>query len=462
MSSNPVSGFTGISTFAPDLQNAFNRAIAIASLPIQQLTSAKARFDGQAAELGQLGNLFTNLQTAIQSLASSGSGSNALAATVSDPSVLQAHVASGALAGTYTIQVLDPGSFSTALSNQGTSPVTDPSSQSISSNTSLTLSVGGTNYTIQPSSQTLNALAQSINASGAPVQATVINLGSPGTPDYRLALQSTSLGNVAIQLNDGSDLLSSVTTGTNAAYTLNGQPPGVNGQPSTGISSNSRTVTIGPGLTVNLQAVGTTDVTVAASSTALSNSLTSFVNAYNAITAELQKNRGQAGGALTGDSSLITLQESLRQLVNYSGSSGTFTSLTQLGVEFTQQGTLTFNASAVSSLSPDQVNQALSFLGDPLSSGFLKAATDNLNALMDPISGLLPSELQSVEQQSQNEAQAISDAQDRVNLLQTRLQAQLAAADALIATLQQQTQFIQGLFNIPKLNSNGTVGNNNG
>lgn len=455
MSTNPVSSFSGISTFAPDLQKAFDRAVAIASLPIQQLSSAKARFDGQAAELGQLGNLFTNLQTAIQSLASSGSGTNSLAATVSSPSVLQAHLASGALAGTYTIQVLDPGSTSSALSNAGTT-VTDPSSQSISSSSSFTLSVGGTNYTIQPSSQSLNALAQSINASGAPVQATVINLGSPGTPDYRLALQSTNLGNVSLQLNDGtSDLLSSVTTGSNASYTVNGQPAG-------GISSNSRTVTIGPGLTVNLQAAGTTDVTVAASSTALSNSLTSFVNAYNAITAELQKNRGQAGGALTGDSTLITLQESLRQLVNYSGSSGAFTSLTQLGVEFTQQGTLTFNSSVVSNLSPDQVNQALSFLGDPLSSGFLKSASDNLNALLDPISGLLPGQLQSVEQQSQHEAQAISDAQDRVTLLQTRLQAQLAAADALIATLQQQTQFIQGLFNIPKLNSNGTVGNNNG
>ncbi|HYL76451.1 MAG TPA: flagellar filament capping protein FliD [Bryobacteraceae bacterium] len=456
MSSSPVSGFTGISTFAPDLQNAFNRAVAIASLPIQQLTSAKNRFDGQAAELGQLGNLFTSLQTAIQSLASSGSGSNALAAAVSDPSVLQAHLTAGALAGTYTIQVLDPGSTSSALSNPGSSPVTDPSSQNISSSSTFTLSVGGTDYNIQPASQTLNALAQSINASGAPIQATVINLGSPGQPDYRLALQSTNLGNVSIQLNDGSsDLLSSVTTGTNASYTVNGQPSG-------GISSNSRTVTIGPGLTVNLQAAGTTDVTVAPSSTALSNSLTSFVNAYDAIVAELQKNRGQAGGALTGDSTLITLQESLRQLVNYSGPSGSFTSLTQLGIEFTQQGTLTFNSSVVSNLSPDQVNQALSFLGDPLSSGFLKSATDNLNALMDPISGLLPGELQSVEQQSQHEAQAISDAQDRVNLLQTRLQAQLAAADALIATLQQQTQFIQGLFNIPKLNSNGTVGNNNG
>ena len=455
MSTSPVTGFTGISTFAGDLQQAFNRAVAIASLPIQQLTNAKNQFDSQAAELGQFGTLFTNLQTAVQAL-SSGSGSNALAANVSDSSVLQANVAAGALAGTYTIQVLDPGSFSSALSNLGSSTITDPSSQSISSSTSFTLSAGGTNYTIQPASQSLNSLAQAINASGAPVQATVINLGSPSSPDYRLAIQATNLGNVSIQLNDGtSDLLGSVATGTNGSYTVNGQPPG-------GITTNSRTVTIGPGLTANLLAAGTSTITVGGSTSALSSGLTSFVNAFNAIVTEVGKNRGQAGGALSGDSILQTLQGVLRQVINYTAPGGSFTSLTQLGVEFTQQGTLTFNSSALSSLSSDQVNQALNFLGVAQSGGFLKSASDALNSLTDPVNGILTGELQNVEAQSQQEAQQISDATDRVNQLQTRLQAQLAAADALIATLQQQSQFIDGLFNIPKLNSNGTVGNSNG
>ena len=455
MSTSPVTGFQGISTFAGDLQQAFNRAVAIASLPIQQLTNAKNRFDGQAAELGQFGTLFTNLENAVQALSSSG-GSNSLAATVSDPSVLQANAGAGALTGTYTIQVLDPGSFSSSLSNAGSPVVTDPSSQSISSSTSFTLTVGGTNYTIHPSSQSLNNLAQAINASGAPVQATVINLGSPSAPDYRLAIQATNLGNVAIQLNDGTNnLLNSVATGTNGSYTVNGQPPG-------GISTDSRSVTIGPGLTVNLLAAGTSTVTVAGSPTGISNALTSFVNAFNAIVAEIGKNRGQAGGELAGDSVLQTMQSVLRQVINYTAPSGNITSLTQLGVEFTQQGTLTFNQSTLTSLPPDQISQALSFFGDANSGGFLQSATNSLNNLTDPVSGLLTGDLQSVEEQSQHEAQAISDATDRLNQLQTNLQAQLAAADALIATLQQQTQFIDGLFNIPKLNSNGTVGNNNG
>jgi flagellar hook-associated protein 2 len=445
--------FSGISTFSQDLQSALTRAVAIASLPIQQLTADKARFDAQATELGTIGNLFTNLQSALQSL-SSGSGSSALAVTTSNNSVLQANLTGSAFPGTYSIQVLDPGSNSNALSGANPTAVADPSSQSISQSTNFTLTVGTATYTIQPGTQSLNALAQSINASGAPVQATIVNLGSPSQPDYRLAIQSTNLGNVPLQLNDGtSDLLAATTTGSNALYTVNGQPSG-------GISSNSRTVTIAPGLNVTLQAVGTTDVTVAQSTTAISSALAGFAHAYNAVVAEIDNNRGQTGGPLSGDSSLIGMQESLRRLVNFTGTSGGITSLTQLGLEFTQQGILTFDPSKLNGLSQADVGQALSFLGDPLSGGFLKAANDNLNGLVDPIGGLVTGELQSLEKQSQQEAKAIADAQDRVNLLQTNLTAQMAAADALIATLQQQTQFISGLLNIPKLNANGTLSTN--
>ena len=90
----------------------------------------------------------------------------------------------------------------------------------------------------------------------------MVNLGSPEQPDYRLIIQSTALSDITIQLNDGAnnsgtDLMSSLTTGGNASYTVNGQPPG-------GISSDSKTVTIAPGLNVTLQSAGTSNVTVRA------------------------------------------------------------------------------------------------------------------------------------------------------------------------------------------------------
>ncbi len=49
------------------------------------------------------------------------------------------------------------------------------------------------------------------------MQAVVVNLGSPEAPNYQLSLQSTTLGDVALQLNDGTNnLLSPLNTGADA------------------------------------------------------------------------------------------------------------------------------------------------------------------------------------------------------------------------------------------------------
>ena len=448
---SPTGTLTGSSTFGPDLQNALNRALAIAALPIQQMTADQQTINNQASELSTITGLFTTLQSSLQTLAS-GSGSNVLAASVSDSTVVQASITGTVLQGSYTIQVLDPGSSSSALSNAGSTPVTDPSTQNISSSSSFTLTVGTNTTTITPASQSLNALAAAINSSGAGVQATVINLGSPTAPDYRLAVQNNNLGTDTVQLNDGTnDLLTTTATGTSASYTVNGQPSG-------GISTNSRTVTVAPGLDVSLEQAGTATVTVSGNTSSIANSLNSFVTSYNAVVAELGKQHGQNAGPLAGDSTVLEMENALRQLGNYSGSSGSINSLTQLGLEFTKTGTLTFNSSTLSGLTSQQLTDAIAFLGDPNTGGYLQFATNTLNGLLDPTTGVLSNEQQALQDQSTREGQAITEAQDRLTQLQTNLTAQMAAADALITTLQNQTQFIDGLFQIPTLNANGTVG----
>ncbi len=110
-----------------------------------------------------------------------------------------------------------PGAPTTTLSNNGLLTVSDPSSTSISTSGSYTLTVGTSTFTITPSANNLSALAQAINTAGDGVSATIINIGSPTSPDYRLSLQASALGNETIQLNDGTqNLLSNLTTGSPA------------------------------------------------------------------------------------------------------------------------------------------------------------------------------------------------------------------------------------------------------
>ena len=284
------------------------------------------------------------------------------------------------------------------------------------------------------------------------MQAVVVNLGSPSAADYRLVLQGTGLGDNAIQLNDGTnDLLTSLSTGSNATYTVNGQPPG-------GISTSSSTVTIAPGLNVTLQKAGIANVTVAANLKSVSAGLAAFVTAYNSAVAELQKNRGSSGGALTGNSIVTSMQQALRAIVNFTGSSGSVTSLTQLGVQFTRQGTLTLDSTAVDSLSTSQVTDALSFLGDPNASGLLQFAKNTLNSIVDPTEGSIASQAQAFQDQNVRDQNQIAAAQARIAQFQTNMLAQMAKADALIATLQQKNTFLQGLFQFNTSN-NPNAGN---
>lgn len=433
----PQSSTTGSSTFAADLEASVTRALEIASLPMQALQGDQATISSQTTELGTLGNLFSSLQSAVQAIGS-GTGNSALQATVAEQSVLSASITGSASSGTYTVDVLDPGSSSSAISNSST-PVTDPTTEDISGSSTFTLTVGTSTYNISASN--LNDLATAINSSGAPVQAVVVNLGSPESPNYQLSLQATGLGAVNLQLNDGTNnLLTTLNTGADGSYTVDGQPPG-------GITTDSSTVTLAPGLTANLEAAGTTTVTVSSSLSSVSSELSSFVTAYNAVVSELGKNFGQNGGALVGDSSVLEMQQVMNQMVGYVGSgSGSITSLAQLGVEFTQQGTLTFDSSAIGEMSQSQISNALTFLGNVNSGGFLQYANNMLNGITDPATGVISSETQTLDTQSQTDQTRITNDQAQLTLMQTNLDNQISQANALIATLQNQTTFLEGLF----------------
>ena len=432
-------GFTGLSNYASDLQNAMNRSIALASLPLQELQDEQSTLTSQSTALSSLNTTFTALQSAVTSLDSA--GQNLQSSSVSDQTVLSASLGTDAQSGTYTIEVTDPGSSSIALSNSAT-PVTDPTTQNISSASSFTLTVNGVvQPPITPAANNLDSLAAAINAANDGVQATIVNVGPPSAPNYQLALQSTQLGNISIQLNDGStNLMASLTTGSPAQYQ-------VNGAPATPISSTTDTVTVAPGVTATLLQAGTSTITVSASASAIRNAISSFATAYNSAVDALSQNRGQNAGALSGDGVITSLTMSMNQLANYSGSgAGTFNSLEDLGLGFDTNGHLTFDPTALSNLSASQLNDLTSFLGSSTTGGFLQFATNLMNGIEDPNSGLLPTAISSTANEITNENQLITDQQTQISQLQTSLQAQMSAADSTIAQLESENSYFTTLF----------------
>src|SRR5207248_43411 len=108
-------------------------------------------------------------------------------------------------------------------------------------------------------------------------------------------------------------------------------------------SSNTRTVTVSQGVTVNLLGAGSADLTVTRSSTALSSALASFADSYNAVVAELSKQHGQSAGALQGQSIVSALSQSLSGLATYTSDTGGVANLHDLGLDLGSDGKLAFN-----------------------------------------------------------------------------------------------------------------------
>ena len=440
-SSSSSTAFTGQSAFSSDLQQVITRAVQIASLPITQLQNQESTLTNQQSELQTLGTQFAALKSALDSLNSS-SGSNSLAATVDNQSVASATANSSALPGTYSVTIASIGSQTNTLSSAGSNTITDPSSGNISNSSSYTLTVDGTTYNIAPSGTSLNSLVQAINSSGANVQATVVNIGGLAAPDYRLSVQSTHYAPDTIQLNDGThNLLTSLgAPGSYVTYQINGQP-------ATPINSTSRSLPVSTGLTVNAIAAGTANVTVAQDSTKTDSAVTAFVSAYNAVVDELTKNRGQGGGALAGQSIVSSLQSALQNLVNYtSSSSGTIHSIADLGLTFDQNGHLQLDSSVLDQALSSSATDVTNFLGSETTGGFLQAASNILTGVTDSSNGLISQETTSIGTSIQNITTKIGTDQDQVKQLQTNLTQQMAAADATISALEQQSTQITNLF----------------
>ncbi|MGA3097289.1 MAG: flagellar filament capping protein FliD [Bryobacteraceae bacterium] len=450
--------FTGVSTYASDLQQVITRAVNIASMPLQLMQSQQQELTDEGTALDGLNSQFSSLQTAVQNL-DTALGPSSYTATSSDPTAVSASAAAGAMDGTYSITVNDPGSSAAVVSSSSLPVVTDPSSSSISSATAFTLTVGSKTFSIQPADTSLIGLATAINEASAGVQASIVNAGGSSSPNYLLVLQATSLGPTSIDLTEGppgqtppgADLIDStpLNAGTDASYTIGGL--------NQTIQTTSSSVTLAPGLTINLLQKTTAPVTVTVSQSmdSVSSALSSFVSAYNSTVTALDQQVGQSGGALAGQSIVQSLFGSLRQITQYSSTSGAIASLAQMGVTLDDQGQMSFDASIFNSQSTEAIQ---GFLGGLTTGGFLEAANNALTSVEDSTSGTLTTAISSNTTEVNNENTLITAEQQKITTLQNNLTQQMAAADTLLASLQSQATEMNDLFT-NMMNEN--VSNNN-
>jgi flagellar hook-associated protein 2 len=451
--------FTGASRYAADFQGVIDRALKIAALPLNQMQSESARMQSDSAALSSLDAMMVSLESAIVGLGSA-LGVSSYSATSSDSSILTASLSTGVQEGSYRVTVQDFGAYAVAVSADPPVPedppdpyglvrVTDPATANLSAASNYSLTIGG-QAPISLTATTLSGLAQEIQSkAGDQVTATVVNIGSPdGLPNYKLSVQGRTLAPLTfalagIRADDSQFAVFPAIqqeAGKAVSYSVNGAPAA---------SASSRSITVATGVTLTLnKADPNTDVSISVtrSPASVKAALSGFIAAYNAAVDELGKHIGSNGGALTGDSLIRTFSSSLASLAKWDSGSGSIASLTSLGVDLGQDGKLKLNETAFATATKNGMDGASGFLGASATAGFLKLATDTLDSILSPDSGILQSARTILDDSISKLNDRMAIAQTRLDNLQVRLAAQMSAADALIAQMEQQATYFTNMF----------------
>jgi flagellar hook-associated protein 2 len=282
--------------------------------------------------------------------------------------------------------------------------------------------INGVAINYDASSDSIQNILDRINNSSAGVTATYDTLNN------RFTLTNNSTGDVGVSMQDvtGNFLAATglstgtLTRGQNLLYTLNGGSQTLVSQSNT-ITQASSGIT---GLSVTAAGTGATTVTVSSDTSKISSAIQQFVTDYNAVQTAISSQQivstatdgTVTPGPLTGDQTANDLAESLRSLSFFSGSgsSGSITSLADLGIQTNgQDNTLALSDS-------DTLNSALAGNLNAVQSFFSDATTGMATQLNNYItnvtgdSGDLTNHQASLTQQYNNLGTQISNLETKI------------------------------------------------
>jgi flagellar hook-associated protein 2 len=330
-----------------------------------QLTALQA----QDTVFTSLGSDLSTLTTSLQALTNFDGVMSQKEGSSSNPDVLSlTSASSSAVAGSHTITL-------NSLA-QTSSDYLDPiANASDTLSGSVTFQVGSgtaTTITADSGSNTLSTLAAAINSADAGVTASVISDSSGA----RLSLVSGTSG-AAGQLTVTSalsDATASTSLGVNTGQTGADASLTVDG---IALTSASNTVSTAiPGVTFQLLAsdVGSpVQVEITNDNTAIETAFSSLVTAYNAVVQDVTTQEGNDASGnpepLYGSPTLSLIQSQLSSALTSGAASGSVSNISQLGLSFNDDGTLSLDTDALDSELNNNFSDVTGFLQNTSSFG---------------------------------------------------------------------------------------------
>ncbi len=384
----------------------------------------------------------------------------------SDETVLTAAADTGAHAGTTEVTVNHLARPAIATSANGKAAAT---STVASGSGTFAFRIGPTGpvQTIAvDATTTLQDLASAINTLDAGASASVVNVGTTASPDYRLRLGSDQSGTgqaVSIVTDDTTLGVAVTQSALDAEFTVSGFTDP--------LTRDSNTVSdVIPGVTLNLKAAGgPVNVTVTADSNAIAgqvdavvqafNDVVTFVDGENNVTQDTSSSdRTVSLGPLALDSTVRGILDSLHRLISdptTGGSNGgVYSVLAQVGITTTRDGTLSFDqATFQTELAARGSDVAKLFGGTTTDKGIADRLSDYLTAVTQS-GGLIDVHNTAISDQLSSLEDRIAAGQRNLDSFETNLRAQFTSLETLVQSLKSQGSFLTSALGTSTLGSN--------
>ena len=436
-----------------DVAKIVEQTVAAEKVPLKKLEYKAEGIQTQISTYGEIKSLTSKLGD-ISSKLTRDSAWNGVTISSSN-STITGTMTGIAAPGTYNIKVTDVAQAqTTVLGGAGGSALAKDQPMGTAGTIKLTMGTESKDIAIE-SSDTLTKIATKINEAGMGIQASIVtNVDGK----ERLMLRSKETGtDKAFTVDLGSlsavppapPVLGQTTpqTAQNAKVKLNGME--------VESSSNTFANTI-PGMSFTVSEVTSAAATlnVKPDTEAMKKNIEEFVEAYNALNDLLTKStksvrtadgkvdqsaQSSGVGTLQGDSTTVSLQNSLRMLTQgISGSKGSLTRLSDIGIQMQEGGKLSLDASKLDKAltNVDDVKGLFANKADSQGQGGgiavnFKNFTDQLLAF----DGTLNTKSDSLDSKLKSNIAEQDKVNKRADALETRLYAQYSALDTKMASL---------------------------
>lgn len=421
-----------------DVSSIISQLMALEERPIIALQQREAGYQAQLSALGQLRSAVSSYKDAVGALKSF-SDFNLFKATSADKAIFTATAGNTAAVGTYDIEVqslakaekqgsaVQPDSDTTTFGNAGDK---------------MKIVIGASSFTVDTGAKTLSAIASAINDAPDNIGVTASIIQETAS-QYYLVVTSDNVGvdnamTISFEDSGGTPVADPLTMGVVQAAS----DAQILVDNTYTIQRSTNTITDAfEGVTLNLLDTSASAVNLAVTkdTSSVSKAVSGFVDAYNSLRSSLSE---LGSGNLMGDSTIRLIESRVRSIINTppSGLTGSFSTLSEIGISFLKDGTLTLDSSKLN----DAIGSDLNSVSDLFANddqGYAFRLYDFMDGLTES-DGLIDAREDGINARIEDVQESVANLQVRLVSTERRLRAQYTALDSAVANMQATSNFL--------------------